>query len=710
MRKSTAAAGTSFWAVSNIKIISKRRLNMASFSPEKIAAYFAPQGLLQKFVTEYKYRSEQAELAAAIAGALMEDRFLVAEAGTGVGKTLAYLLPAIEWAKTQHEKVVITTKTRALQQQIIEKDIPDLKRALQMDIACVEAKGRDNYLCWNKYIEILAGKRALKPEEQEFMTAVLKWAENTKTGDKKEISLKSSLLRHWHLLASDRRSCLRNKCQFHDKCFRLKMIKSLEKADLIITNHAMLLSDILVDNSILPEYKYLVVDEAHALERESFDKLALSFVREEITEVLKVLEFHDKGFKRGYLRQLRRKNQQLAIDESLTLTAKTADLAEQFFNQLSLGLRKNDSFSLVLTDEITEKTWFKMAFEIYSDWQHLMRLLINSLKQLSRDIEEEEEPELFNIIAVLEEISDNAFCIMDEDLGTEAKIVWIETGGEQAISISSSHVRIGEILDNKLYAKLSGLIMLSATLAIEDKFDFFIEKVGLSQYTGTERLDCLLEKSPFDYKNQACLYILSDMPDPKHQEFSQTVARVMMKLLSAAKGRTMVLFTAKKSLSEVSQLLRPFCEQEGIPLLVQNEDGSFGAMMEEYARNNNAVLMGLDTFWEGVDLKGDLLTLLVVVKLPFRSLSEPYSSAGDKYFRLQNRNSFSNFLLPDAAVRFKQGVGRLIRSETDRGLVIVMDNRLAAKAYGKVFLDSIPIKNTIETEKDKLTTLIGDWL
>ncbi len=683
---------------------------MVSFTPEKIAAYFAPQGLLHEVVADYKYRSEQAELAAAIADAFLEDRFLVAEVGTGVGKTLAYLLPAIEWAKTQHEKVVITTKTRALQQQIIEKDIPDLIRALDMDITCVEAKGRDNYVCWNKYIEILAGKKALSAEEQEFMTAVLKWVETTRTGDKKELNLKNSLLRHWYLLAGDRRTCLRNKCRFHDKCFRLKMIKSLEKADLIITNHAMLLSDILVDNSILPEYQYLVVDEAHALEKESFDKLSLSCARQEITEVLKVLEFHDKGFKRGYLRQLKRKNQQLAIDESLALTDRTADLAEQFYRQLSLGIKTSDSYSLVLTDELMEEAWFQKAWEIYHDLHQELRLLIKSLQDLSRDVEEEEEPELFNIIAVLEEVYDSAYCIMEEDLGSEAKIVWLETEQEQAISICSSHVRIGEVLENKLYDKLSSLVMLSATLSIEDKFDYFIEKVGLSEYLAAERLDLLLKRSPFDYENQACLYILNDMPDPQHMDFSPTVARVMMDLLTVARGRTMVLFTARKGLREVSQLLRPFCKQKGIPLLVQNEDGTFGTLMEEYARENNAVLMGLDTFWEGVDLKGDLLTLLVVVKLPFRSLAEPYSSAGDKYFRLQHRNSFSHFLLPDAAVRFKQGVGRLIRSEDDRGIVVVLDNRLGAKAYGKVFLNSIPIKNTIQTRRDKLLPLIEGWL
>ena len=685
---------------------------MVTFTAEMINEYFASQGLLEGFVADYYYRHEQAELSQAIARSFLEDKFLVAEVGTGVGKTLAYLVPSVLWAKTQGEKVVITTKTRALQQQIIEKDIPDLVRALKLNVLYAEAKGRDNFLCWNKYIDILAGKRSLLQEEQEFMQAILKWAEKTKSGDKKEINLKSSLLNsHWHLLASDRRTCLRDKCEYHDKCFRLKMIRNLEKADLIVTNHAMLLSDIQVDNSLLPEYKYLVVDEAHALDRESFDKLSLNCKLEEISDVLRVLNFNDKGFKRGYLRQIKRRNQELDIEESLSLCDKIADMAAGFFRQLSQGLKSSESqYALVLSDDVSEEKWFANAFDIYFDLQHLLHQLLSNLRKINHQLGEEEEPELINIINVLEEISDTLYFIMEENIGAEEKIVWIQTDRDRATGIASSYVRIGEVLENKLYSKLKSLVMLSATLSIEDSFDYFIEKNGLMNYLKTKRLNFLLEKSPFDYEKQACLYILQDLPDPQNKDFTHEIALVLKELLIAVPGRTMVLFTARKSLSEVSSFIRPFCEQNGISLLVQNEDGGFGSLMDEYAREENAVLMGLDTFWEGVDLKGDLLTLLVVVKLPFRSLAEPYSSAGDKFFRLQNRSSFMNFLLPDAAVRFKQGVGRLIRSETDRGTVVVLENRMAAKAYGRVYQNRIPIKNIVKTEKAEIVNLIKNWL
>lgn len=677
-----------------------------------IHEYFFPGGVLNQAVPGYNYRQEQAELSRTIATAFLEDKFLVAEIGTGVGKTLAYLVPAVLWSKISGEKVVITTKTKALQQQIMAKDIPDLIKALQLQIVSAEAKGRENFLCWNKYMEILAGKKALFPEEQEFIQQILKWAEQTKSGDKKELNIKSSLLDgHWQLLASDRRTCLRDKCKHHEKCFRLKMIKSLEKADLIVTNHAMLLSDIQVDNSLLPEYKYLIVDEAHALDRESFDKFSRNCTLSELTEVLKVLNYSDKGFKRGYLRQLRRRNQGLDIEESLNLCARISGKANKFFIQLSQGLLKGENnYALVLEENHIEEEWFKLAFAEYFDLQDLLHLLAKSLKRLNQKLGEDEESELANIINLLEEISDTLFSIMEEDVGTEDKIVWIDAYQGKAAGISSSHIKVGEVLENKLYAKLKSLIMLSATLSIEDKFDYFVEKNGLLSFLQMERIDFMLEKSPFDYDSQAALFIPQDMPDPLDKSFTRETAAVLRELLKSVKGKTLVLFTARKALGEVSSLIRPFCQQEEILLLVQNEDGGFGSLMDEFIRGENAVLMGLDTFWEGVDLKGDLLTLLVVVKLPFRSLAEPYSCAGDKFFRLQNRSSFFNFLLPDAAVRFKQGIGRLIRSETDRGTVVVLDSRLTAKGYGRVFQNSIPIKNIIKTEKSQIAELIKKWL
>jgi ATP-dependent DNA helicase DinG len=252
--------------------------------------------------------------------------------------------------------------------------------------------------------------------------------------------------------------------------------------------------------------------------------------------------------------------------------------------------------------------------------------------------------------------------------------------------------------------------MVSATLAIEDNFDNFIARSGLQPYAREGRIATVLEQSPFDYQKQACMYVVRDMPDPSSGTFNREVNGVLANIFLNQGGRTMVLFTSRKQLQDSAAELRPYCEQQGLNLLVQHEDGEFATLMEEFVARKNSILMGVETFWEGIDLKGEVLKCLVIVKLPFRSPSDPYCSAWDRYYKMQGKNSFANFMLPDAAVRFKQGVGRLIRSETDRGAVVVLDTRLINRNYGTVFKNSIPIKNLISLPRLELKYQLQRWV
>lgn len=680
---------------------------MDEFCSENVLKYYAPDGPMGKIIKNYRYRQEQTHLAAGIASAFVNSEFLVSEVGTGVGKTYAYLIPAVLWAVLEGEKVVISTKTKALQQQIIERDLPDLRKVLDYDFKFAEAKGRENYLCWNKYINILSGKKRLEPEEQEFMEAVLAWAETTKTGDRKELGISSQLMKNWGVVAADRRSCQKEMCKYHDKCFRLKMIRRLEKADVIVVNHALLLSDILVDNSILPEYHYLIVDEAHTFDRESFDKLSARFSYLETMELLHFLYKKDKKFSRGYLQHLRSSFPTLAplLNEATTLVIREIELLNELFTVLSSGpgTTRENNYARVIEYNDMETSWLETAIDIYADWQYNTNLLIKKLKDIMDESGgDQDENELNSIISSLQESSDVAFQVIEEDINNSEKLTWIEYEREKAIAISSSSIHIGDVLDAQLYQKLESLIMVSATLAIEEKFDYFLDKCGLNQLYSEGRVNTLLEKSPFAYEKQAVLYTVKDMPDPASPGFCEHVAGILPGIISSAGSHSMVLFTSKKQLKEVSKQVRPWCEKNGIKLLVQYEDGEFGFLLEEFSANDRAVLMGVETFWEGIDLKGELLECVVIVKLPFRSPSDPFCSAGDKYYRMKNRNSFQHFMLPDAAVRFKQGIGRLIRSEEDAGTVIVLDTRLEKRSYGRVFKNSIPIKNVVSVGKDEI--------
>lgn len=675
---------------------------------EEITYYLGRDGKMQQ-LPGFIYRQEQANMAEEVGSTLVDEMFLAAEVGTGVGKTFGYLIPAILFAAENGKKVVVSTRTRALQEQILQHDVPDLKKVMEVKFTVAEARGRENYLCWNKYISIISGRKNIEDSQLDFINAILAWAERTRTGDRKELSLNSELMKDWGMLAADRNSCLRDKCKYHDRCFRLKMIRSLEKADIIIVNHALLLSDLLTEHSILPDYEYLIIDEAHTFNRESFERLSTRFSRQENLITYNMLYDVSRGG-RGFLQYLKGRFPHLAplLMDTIDLVKRGLDLNKELFETINSG---NDDFNFtrIVKGNAHDRQWMEEAYPVYVDWQENQNLIKMKLEDLVKELDDEDGQELSSIIAILTGCGDNGYKVMEEDLEVDHCLVWIEFDRGRPTAICSSRINTGETVDVRLYQKLKALVMVSATLAIEDRFDHFIDQNGLKSYALQERLYCLLENSPFDYDKQSCLYLVDDMPDTTHPKFEAAVGQILFDVINAVGGNILVLFTARKQLRQVSEMLRPICEDKHIHLLVQYEDGDFGTLIDEFTAGNNTVLMGLETFWEGVDLKGDLLRCLVIVKLPFRSPADPYCSAWEKYCVYQKKNSFMEFMLPDAAVRFKQGVGRLIRSEQDRGAVVVLDNRLACKKYGQVFLHSIPIKNIVRIKRKDIGVLY-DWL
>lgn len=563
-------------------------------------------------------------------------------------------------------------------------------------------------------MQILAGKKHLEEAEQDFIQAVLGWAESTRTGDRKELDLSSELMKSWPVLAADRNNCLKDKCRYHDKCFRLKMIRNLDKADIIVVNHALLLSDIMVGNSILPAYENLIIDEAHTFIKESFDSLSYRFSLYETNHFLGILYDKAKKGTRGYLLHLKTSYPHLSalITEAGSFTDRAIALTVGFFQQLGKTAAYGDQYNYhhVITPRDQERQAFMKAIDIYSDWQYNINLLLERLRSIEEELSEAEEPEIIAVISSLQEVSNSACFILEENLSREDGICWIEYDRGRATAICSSPIYTGDTLNEKLYDKLKTLVMVSATLTVDSSFENFISRSGLEAYEKQGRLITLMENSPFDYDRQAALYVVKDMPDPGSSIFSRELARVLEELLLSVGGRTMVLFTARKQMEEVAEMLRPGLAASDLQLLVQNQDGEFGTLMEGFTGNERAVLMGLETFWEGIDLKGELLKCLVIVKLPFRSPADPYCTAWDKYYQLQRKSGFQYFMLPDAAIRFKQGVGRLIRSEQDRGAVVVLDTRLIHKKYGQLMRNSLPIKNLAAVPSQEIAAHIKQWL
>lgn len=669
---------------------------------------FGAGGPMEQKLPDFTCRAEQMRFANAVAEAFQDELFLVAEAGTGVGKTFAYLIPALLWSQQNREKVVISTKTKALQQQIVDRDLPQLEQVVGFKLNYVEAKGRENYLCWHKYQSILGGRRKLEKEQLDFIQAILTWGNHTKSGDRKELNLKQELMQHWEIVAADRNSCQRELCKYRDKCFRLKMNRRMGAADLIIVNHALLLSDVMVDHKIMPQYHHLIIDEAHTFSKETFDRFALRFSLYDTLRLLRMLYIKDRRSKKGYLFHLRSSFPQLAeqLDGISLLVDKAIKLTSQIFDRFSAGLKheKNFNFSHILNSGDRERPWMADVLEIYDrEWKPNLELLLFRLEELAKELElEEEGHDLAGIINTLQEIDDTAFTIMEETLHSSSIITWLEFSAGKAIAICAAEVNTAGKLAEKLYSNLQTLVMVSATLAVGEDFGNFITRSGLQEFESQGRLKTHLEQSPFDYQQQACLYVIKDMPDPSSAKFNHAVNRVLADIFVGQGGQTMALFTSSKQLQETSSSLRPYCEQQGLNLLVQNEDGEFASLLEKFVTQPHSILMGLETFWEGIDLKGDLLKCLIIVKLPFRSPSDPYCSAWDRFYQQRRKNSFQYFMLPDAALRFKQGIGRLIRSENDRGTVVVLDTRLIYRKYGTVFQDSIPIKNIISLPMSEL--------
>lgn len=676
---------------------------------EQVEGIIGPRGVLPEHMPGFVFRPEQYELARAAADTLQNAEFLLAEAGTGVGKSFAYLVPAVLWALEMKEKVVIATRTKALQNQLLCKDIPALKASTGLQFSCVQVKGRENYLCLNKYHQIIAGRQALSAEQQAMIEKVLRWAETTRTGDRMELDLGAGLGQHWPLLSADRHNCQRDRCRFQERCFRLKVARQAKNADLIVTNHAMLLADLAAGSQILPEFEYLVIDEAHVFPQEVFEQTSFRFALDEMGFLLNFLYQKEKGSGRGFLMSL--KTEQGAapelVNDACAAALDSAKHLRRLFKLAAAAVGSRQAAAIHI-NERTDPAWLEQMVEIHDELYFTMMQLALRLKEIAG-----EDPDLSQLneyAAIFENQAQNSRSLLDSWVFEEDRLCWLDCQNGRVQAICAATLDQAQLIDRILYQKMTAIIMVSATLTVDGSFSAMVERAALLPSKRDGRLREFIAGSPFDYEQNAMLLLVDDLPDPSQPGFDDQAARVITGLIDPAWGKTMLLFTSRRSLSLASAALRPVCKARGVELLVQNEDGDFAAIMQRFTSLEHAVLAGLETYWEGVDLKGDLLRLLVIVKVPFRSPTDPFYSAWEKYYRLTGQNAFTDFMLPDAALRFKQGAGRLIRSEEDHGALVVLDRRLITRPYGRTILDSMPIQNIEKVSSGSLADRLAEWL
>lgn len=688
----------------------------------EVSSYLGQDGLLSKVIKNYEYRPQQLAMARAVTRSLNNGHYLLSEAGTGTGKSMAYLLPSVLWAKKNRQKVVLSTHTINLQEQLCHKDVPLLQSLSGMNFKACLVKGRSNFLCLRRWYAAL-GDKNINSKEAGFYARILVWLTLTDTGDRSELNFYGDDFELWKNVCAESDGCLGKKCRyFRRMCFVNRLKRRAEQADIIIANHSLVFSDIAVESRVLPAYKVLVIDEAHHLEDAATKHLGTEVNRAGVarwlTRVSKITarlaELPAPGEQGQWLENM------AGLKE---LQYKVREAAEIFFAGIShfLAAKKQNPEQTRCTVRLKKGTDFSsMQVEIENLVQRI-NSLSEHLQKTAAEIEGQMidgESEVAREAALVAEAglvlaADISFTC---DCNSDITVHWIEgevnEEGAGHISIHAVPVKVGELLHSTLYSEKNCVIFTSATLTVDGSFDHFIERSGLNLLK-PDKLKTLRVDSPFAYDRQSLLYVLNDLPAPgtvPEEEYLQSLAEVIGEIAAVSGGRTLVLFTAHKVLKKVYYCLKPQLEEQDILLLGHDIDGGRTRLVEEFKESERAVLFGAASFWEGLDIPGRALSCVVLVKLPFWPPNVPVVEARLEALAKENKDGFRHFSLPEAVIKFKQGFGRLIRTGYDRGAVIILDKRIVNKRYGQKFLNSLPVSSHMRGNKIKMLNNIKNWL
>jgi ATP-dependent DNA helicase DinG len=643
--------------------------------------FFAPGGLLSKTHPAYEFRRGQLRMAQAVEEALEEKRHLIVEAGTGTGKTLAYLLPVIRSGK----RVIISTGTKNLQEQLFFKDVPALERALfpegDRKLSVCYMKGRNNYLCRKKLFDLTDQPVLSGLDEIEQYRAIAAWEKTTQTGDRAELAELPEASALWHKLDARADTCLGQKCKEWEHCFITEMRRRAAESDIIIVNHHLFFADLSIkleaegapDAGVLPECAAVIFDEAHELEEVAGNFFGISVSNLQMDELSRDVE-----------RLLQR--EKLYTPQMSGAIQSVRERSQLFFSLLPAS---EGRFAFDSRREFLEGN----GEEFLALNQALYRLGAE-LEQLPQKPEE-----AFTLTRRAQQLQVQLRFVMEnEDPNT---VFWIErrgfrgapgaparrkssdekhAGGRTNVFLQATPIEVGQILRECLWSKLETSVLTSATLAVGGAFDYIRGRLGLDHARD------LIVPSHFDYETQAILYVPPDLPDPRMPQFASEATGVIRRLLEITRGRAFVLFTSYAQMNEIYDRLLGQLE---FPMLKQG-DAPKSALLEEFRLTPNAVLFGTSSFWQGVDVQGEQLSCVIIDRLPFAVPSDPVVAARVRAIDAGGGNAFFEYQVPSAVITLKQGFGRLIRSLHDRGLLALLDNRILKKQYGRVFVESLP--------------------
>jgi len=691
------------------------------WEPEELLQLFEPGGCIAAGFENYQERSEQLQMLKAVAKAFKQNRMLVAEAGTGVGKSLAYLVPALAWAVSKKEKVVVATHTIALQEQLWHSDIQFLREHLSFNFAASILKGRSNYFCLFKWQAFKESVTKLSWHEKVFMARIAHWLTGKATGDKDTITVRGQESEMFSLLASSSENCLGGQCPFFKECFYQKAREKAQNADLIIINHSLLLSNIKTGDAILPEYHTLIIDEAHHLEDEGIKQFTETFSLREFQKNINQVKKKKEGFKKPGLSYIWHNYAFLPPEVLPDVKKIIDDLAEcyrrisQKIEQITDYLITQHNMAIRINQELVRENWWVDLKLLFENLQIPVEELLSKLTQLYNRLEADcselvWENSLKDLRLFMGEINEDFklvkkfFKLIEED-----DIYWLELNvSKRELLLHITPLNIADCFSDFLFSRLNSAVLTSATLSVAENFNYLIEQLGLPG----EYVDTLRIPSPFLYDEQSLLLIDSSLPDPSHtneEEFNSALKEALNEILQATGGRTLVLFTAHKQLQKMYFSLKDALQEKGLELYADGIDGHRLLLLNELKNNPSAIVFGANTFWEGIDLPGSFLTAVIMIKLPFWPPHHPLVEARLEAVKSEGKDGFYDYSLPQAVLRFRQGYGRLIRTINDWGVVVVLDNRLLKKRYGKVFLKSLPQQNYQAGSTTEIVDKIRNW-